>query len=123
MLHVNNDPSNEAIIETPAYKQFWPWFLFLLPASAVVAGIVTLFIAQDMGKDRFLQNYQKLGRVVVSREASREASETANAHSPTQLQTQLQSKPNSNLNDNLSPNVHEQITSEPYPNTQEPQTL
>ena len=30
---------------TPWYKQFWPWFIILLPASVVVAGITTLFIA------------------------------------------------------------------------------
>jgi len=27
------------------YKQFWPWFLILLPASVVVAGFSTLYIA------------------------------------------------------------------------------
>jgi len=26
-------------------KQFWPWFLILLPASAVIAGMVTLTLA------------------------------------------------------------------------------
>ncbi|GIX31163.1 MAG: hypothetical protein KatS3mg124_1635 [Porticoccaceae bacterium] len=27
------------------YRQFWPWFLIALPASAVVAGLVTVAIA------------------------------------------------------------------------------
>ena len=29
----------------PWYRQFWPWFLILLPASAVVAGLYTLLLA------------------------------------------------------------------------------
>ncbi|MBN1379913.1 MAG: FixH family protein [Gammaproteobacteria bacterium] len=27
------------------YRQFWPWFLIALPTAAVLAGILTLFIA------------------------------------------------------------------------------
>lgn len=87
MLHLKNNSSTEATAEIPAYKQFWPWFLFLLPASAVVAGIITLFIAQDMGKDRFLQNYQKLGRVVVSREAPENLHLQGNSNSNLHQQT------------------------------------
>jgi len=29
----------------PWYKQFWPWFIIALPASAVIASFVTLWIA------------------------------------------------------------------------------
>jgi len=29
----------------PWYKQFWPWFIIALPASAVIAGFTTLWIA------------------------------------------------------------------------------
>lgn len=29
----------------PWYRQFWPWFLIFLPATAVVAGLYTLWIA------------------------------------------------------------------------------
>ncbi len=37
----------------PWYKQFWPWFVISLPATAVVAGLITVVIAvqnktQDM---------------------------------------------------------------------------
>lgn len=31
--------------EFPWYRQFWPWFLIFLPASAVIASFATLFIA------------------------------------------------------------------------------
>ncbi len=30
---------------TPWYKQFWPWFVFSIPAISVVAGISLLIIA------------------------------------------------------------------------------
>lgn len=29
----------------PWYRQFWPWFLISLPASAVIAGLYTAFLA------------------------------------------------------------------------------
>lgn len=31
----------------PWYRQFWPWFVIALPASAVIAGVATLVIALD----------------------------------------------------------------------------
>jgi hypothetical protein len=31
----------------PWYKQFWPWFLILLPGSTVVAGLFTLWLAMQ----------------------------------------------------------------------------
>ncbi|MCW8926282.1 MAG: FixH family protein [Xanthomonadales bacterium] len=31
----------------PWYRQFWPWFIIALPASAVVAGLLTLWIAMS----------------------------------------------------------------------------
>ncbi len=33
----------------PWYRQFWPWFIMALPASAVVAGLFTLWIALQTG--------------------------------------------------------------------------
>ena len=29
----------------PWYRQFWPWFIIALPASAVIASFITLWIA------------------------------------------------------------------------------
>jgi hypothetical protein len=31
----------------PWYRQFWPWFIIALPASAVVAGLTTLWISMQ----------------------------------------------------------------------------
>jgi len=31
----------------PWYRQFWPWFVIALPASAVIAGLSTLWIAMQ----------------------------------------------------------------------------
>lgn len=31
----------------PWYRQFWPWFIIALPASAVVAGLTTVWIAMQ----------------------------------------------------------------------------
>ena len=32
-------------VEPPWYRQFWPWFIIALPASAVIAGFITLYLA------------------------------------------------------------------------------
>lgn len=37
--------SNSAAEHRPWYRQFWPWFIMALPASAVVAGLTTVWIA------------------------------------------------------------------------------
>lgn len=37
--------TNAAAIVTPWYKQFWPWLIIALPASAVIAGFITLYLA------------------------------------------------------------------------------
>ncbi len=46
---------------TPWYKQFWPWFLMALPASAVVAGIITIFIAINSSDGLVKDDYYKAG--------------------------------------------------------------
>ncbi len=45
----------------PWYKQFWPWFIFMLPASVVVAGITTVFIAFNNADSLVVDDYYKQG--------------------------------------------------------------
>ncbi|MEM1154028.1 MAG: FixH family protein [Pseudomonadota bacterium] len=45
----------------PWYKQFWPWFLIVLPGSVVVASLVTLFIANYGADDLVVDDYYKVG--------------------------------------------------------------
>jgi hypothetical protein len=48
----------------PWYKQFWPWYLIFLPASAVVAGITTLIIAVNNQDHMVVDNYYKQGLAI-----------------------------------------------------------
>ena len=46
-------------INTSWYKQFWPWFLILLPATAVVASIATLILAAQNADSLVVDDYYK----------------------------------------------------------------
>ena len=35
----------EQLVEPPWYRQFWPWFIIALPASAVIASLITFYLA------------------------------------------------------------------------------
>ena len=48
----------------PWYRQFWPWFLILLPASVVVASLVTLYIANRGADDLVVDDYYKNGLTI-----------------------------------------------------------
>ena len=48
----------------PWYRQFWPWLLILLPASVVVAGLITLYIASDGADDLVVDEYYKNGLAI-----------------------------------------------------------
>ena len=50
------DTINES---TRWYKQFWPWFLIFLPATAVVASIITLIIAIQNQDSLVVDDYYK----------------------------------------------------------------
>jgi len=45
-------------------KQFWPWFLIILPMAAVVAGISTFIIANDNKPDMVVDDYYKTGKAI-----------------------------------------------------------
>ena len=48
----------------PWYKQFWPWFLILLPLSVVVASIITFLIAQGNSPSLVQSDYYKEGLAI-----------------------------------------------------------
>lgn len=48
----------------PWYRQFWPWFLILLPLTTVVAGISTILIAVNSSNDLVEDDYYKQGLAI-----------------------------------------------------------
>jgi len=46
------------------FKQFWPWFLIILPMTAVVASISTLIIATDNKPEMVVDDYYKTGKAI-----------------------------------------------------------
>ena len=46
------------------FKQFWPWFLIILPMAAVVASISTLIIATDNKPEMVVDDYYKTGKAI-----------------------------------------------------------
>lgn len=56
----------------PWYRQFWPWFLIALPATAVVAGIATLVIAMKDPDGLVVDDYYKAG-LAINKELKRDS--------------------------------------------------
>ena len=50
--------------QPPWYRQFWPWFLILLPATVVVASLWTLYIASSGSDDLVVDEYYKDGLAI-----------------------------------------------------------
>jgi uncharacterized protein len=48
----------------PWYRQAWPWFLISFPATAVIAGLITLWIAIVTDEGQVISDYYKEGRAV-----------------------------------------------------------
>lgn len=46
----------------PWYKQFWPWFLIALPASVVIASLVTVSIFSKNQVSLVAEDYYKKGK-------------------------------------------------------------
>lgn len=56
--------SDHEALPKPWYRQFWPWFIIALPASAVTAGIVTLSIAMNNADDVVMEDWYREGRAI-----------------------------------------------------------
>ena len=48
----------------PWYRQFWPWLLISLPASAVIGGIITIIIAVQSPNALVVDDYYKEGLAI-----------------------------------------------------------
>ncbi|MGB5444557.1 MAG: FixH family protein [Psychromonas sp.] len=46
------------------FKQFWPWFLIILPLCAVIGGISTLIIATDNKPEMVVDDYYAQGKAI-----------------------------------------------------------
>ncbi|MEH6590875.1 MAG: FixH family protein [Halioglobus sp.] len=57
-----NNPAHTDTL--PWYRQFWPWFLIMLPASVVVAGLTTVYIAHEGADDLVIDEYYKNGLAI-----------------------------------------------------------
>ena len=51
-------------VPPPWYRQGWPWFLMALPAVAVIAGIVTLWLAMSTSDGLVVDDYYKQGLAI-----------------------------------------------------------
>lgn len=51
----------------PWYRQFWPWFLIALPATSVIAGLVTVYIASRGADDLVADDYYREGLTINRR--------------------------------------------------------
>ena len=56
---------------TPWYRQFWPWFLFGLPAIVVVAGLTTWWIAARHADHLVVDDYYQEG-LSINRELGKQ---------------------------------------------------
>jgi len=48
----------------PWYREFWPWFLMSLPATAVIAGVTTVVIAIQSADGMVVGDYYKAGLAI-----------------------------------------------------------
>jgi hypothetical protein len=48
----------------PWYRQAWPWFIMALPATAVIAGVITLWLAIKSNDGLVVDDYYKQGLAI-----------------------------------------------------------
>lgn len=62
------------------YKQFWPWFLIILPGTVVIASIITVVIAFKSADTLVADNYYKEGMAINKTVSDLNAAKTINLH-------------------------------------------
>ena len=55
---------NTALHSKPWYREPWPWFLISLPATAVIAGLATVWIAYQSADGLVVGDYYKAGLAI-----------------------------------------------------------
>lgn len=58
------------------YRQFWPWFLLFFPAVAVIAGVITLIIAQTHSPVMVSGDYYKEGLAINDNQRLQQQAQT-----------------------------------------------
>ncbi|AGH81692.1 hypothetical protein PCNPT3_08770 [Psychromonas sp. CNPT3] len=72
------------------FKQFWPWFLIILPLCAVVASISTFVIATNNQPDMVVDDYYTVGKAInVDLSLLKEAKKRGIEATVTQTENQL----------------------------------
>lgn len=51
-------------VNIPWYKQFWVWFLILLPCSVVVASLFTFYLFSQQKMDLVAEDHYKKGKAI-----------------------------------------------------------
>ena len=59
---MSHDSSHPSADNPPWYRQFWVWFIIVLPATAVIGGISTVVIAVKNADDVVADDWYKQGR-------------------------------------------------------------
>ncbi|NNN43750.1 MULTISPECIES: FixH family protein [unclassified Vibrio] len=49
-------------MEQPWYKQFWPWFLIILPSMVVIGTLIVVFIFHQNSVSMVTEDYYKKGK-------------------------------------------------------------
>ena len=57
----------------PWYRQLWPWLLMLMPACAVVGGVITFWLAATTNNSLVVDDYYREGRAINMQLARDEA--------------------------------------------------
>lgn len=55
---------NPVLHSKPWYREPWPWFLMSLPATAVIAGLITAWLAYSTADGLVVGDYYKAGLVI-----------------------------------------------------------
>jgi uncharacterized protein len=60
-------PDSSSNANTPWYKQFWPWFLIIVPLSSMIFSLNYAKLAMTTDNDLVVDEYYKEGKVINAR--------------------------------------------------------